>query len=191
MELSRLRFNQQQMSNMICETLNSRRRRHSQGISTPVSLVEESRVSLQEAFHQRHINTCEQWPHHYYYSLLLLSPSPDTKDKTDPHHGTLISSLFFGGPCLLYQGKKEDVVFRFIIIEYSSLRDFYRPLSKRSLFLYEDFWKMMLFWLVLKLEISYCRVLISWMILISFREFFEDYIFARWNIWVSIILLLH
>jgi len=35
----------------------------------------------------------------------------------------------------------------------------------------------MMFWLVLKLEISY-RVLISWRILVSFRGFFEDYIFA-------------
>ncbi len=42
-------------------------------------------------------------------------------------------------------------------------------------------------WLVLKLEICY-RVLISWRILVSFRGFFEDYIFAWWNIWVSIIL---
>ncbi len=44
---------------------------------------------------------------------------------------------FFVG--LAYQGK--DIVFRFII-EYSSLRDFYRPLgnNNRSIyFLYEDF----------------------------------------------------
>jgi len=42
-------------------------------------------------------------------------------------------------------------VFRFII-EYSSLRDFYRPLGNNTigLFLYEDFGKM-IFWLVLKL----------------------------------------
>jgi len=39
---------------------------------------------------------------------------------------------------------------------------------------------------VLKLEISY-RVIISWTILVSFREFFEDYIFALRNIWVFII----
>ncbi len=38
---------------------------------------------------------------------------------------------------LAFQGK--DIVFRFII-EYSSLRDFYRPLgNNKSLFLYEDF----------------------------------------------------
>jgi hypothetical protein len=48
----------------------------------------------------------------------------------------------------------------------------------------------MIFWLVLKLEISF-RVITSWRILVSFRVFFEDYIFAWWNIWVSIILLLH
>ncbi len=39
-------------------------------------------------------------------------------------------------------------------------------------FLYEDFWKMT-FWLVLKLEISYNRVIIiSWRIWVSFRGFF-------------------
>ncbi len=95
----------------------------------------------------------------------------------DPH-----LQPFFGGLAYYYQGKKEDIVFRFIIIEeYSSLRDGFWSLSNRSLFLYEDFWKMMIFWLVLKLEISYHRVLTSWMILISFREFFEDYIFAWWK----------
>ncbi len=47
----------------------------------------------------------------------------------------------------------------------------------------------MIFWVVLKLEISY-RVIISWRILVCLRWFFEDYIFACWNIWVSIILLL-
>jgi hypothetical protein len=44
------------------------------------------------------------------------------------------------------------------IIEYSSLRDF-GPYVIIGLFLYEDFFKM-IFWLVLKLEISY-RVIIS------------------------------
>jgi hypothetical protein len=61
----------------------------------------------------------------------------------------------FVGLAFQYQGK--DIVFRFII-EYSSLRDF-GPLVIIGLFLYEDFWKMV-FWLVLKLEISY-RVIIS------------------------------
>jgi hypothetical protein len=50
----------------------------------------------------------------------------------------------------------KDIVFRFII-EYSSLRDFDPKVI--GLFLYEDFWKM-IFWLVLKLEITY-RVIIS------------------------------
>jgi hypothetical protein len=36
----------------------------------------------------------------------------------------------------------------------------------------------MIFWLVFKLEISYNRVIISWKILVSFRGFFEAYIFA-------------
>ncbi len=71
---------------------------------------------------------------------------------------------FIGIAC---QGK--DIVFRFII-EYSSLRDFGRKVIIIALFWYEDFWKM-IFWLVLKLEISY-RVMISWRILVSFRGFF-------------------
>jgi hypothetical protein len=65
---------------------------------------------------------------------------------------------------LAYQGK--DIVFRFIG-ECSSTRDFV-PWVKIGLFLYEDFWKM-IFWLVLKLEISY-RVIISWRILGFFWE---------------------
>jgi hypothetical protein len=52
---------------------------------------------------------------------------------------------------------KHIIVFRFIV-EYSSLRDFNRPLgnnnNNRSIFLYEDFGKM-IFWLVFKLDISY------------------------------------
>jgi hypothetical protein len=46
-------------------------------------------------------------------------------------------------------------VFRFII-EYSSLRDLgpYQVTNTRSIFLYEDFGKM-IFWLGFKLEISY------------------------------------
>ncbi len=39
----------------------------------------------------------------------------------------------------------------------------------------------MIFWLVLKLQISY-RVIISRRILVSFRGFFEDHIFAWWNV---------
>jgi hypothetical protein len=45
----------------------------------------------------------------------------------------------------------------------------------------------MIFWLVLKLEIRYYRVMIPWRILVSFRDFFKDYIYAWWNIWNSII----
>ncbi len=60
--------------------------------------------------------------------------------------------------------------------EYSSLRDFGPYII--DLFLYEDLRGFMkdVFWLVLKLEISY-RAIISWRILVSFRGFFEDYIF--------------
>jgi hypothetical protein len=76
------------------------------------------------------------------------------------------------------------------IIEYNSWRDFgpYVIIIGLFLFLYEDFWNMIFFWLVLKLEISYYyRVIIYlegfWFLLEGF--FFEDYIFAWWNIfWV-------
>jgi hypothetical protein len=43
----------------------------------------------------------------------------------------------------------------------------------------------MIFGLVLKLKISYYRVQVWWRILVSFRGFFEDGMFAWWNIWVS------
>ncbi len=59
------------------------------------------------------------------------------------------------------QGK--DIVFRFIIEYCSSLRDFYRPLgnnNNRSIFFYMKVFEKMIFWLVLKLEISYNRVII-------------------------------
>jgi hypothetical protein len=53
---------------------------------------------------------------------------------------------------LLATKAKKDIVFTFII-EYSSLRDVYRPLgnnnnNNRSI-LFEDFWNM-IFWLVFK-----------------------------------------
>ncbi len=58
-----------------------------------------------------------------------------------------------------YQGK--DIVFRFII-EYSSLRDFYRPLgSNRSIFICRFFKDDRYFGLCWNLEISYYRVMIS------------------------------
>ncbi len=41
----------------------------------------------------------------------------------------------------------------------------------------------MIFWLVLKLDISY-RVIISWRMLVSLRGLFEHNNFACWNIWV-------
>jgi hypothetical protein len=47
----------------------------------------------------------------------------------------------------------------------------------------------MIFWLLLKLEISYTFI-ISWRILVSFRDFSEDCIFVWWHIWISLILLL-
>jgi hypothetical protein len=47
---------------------------------------------------------------------------------------------------------------------------------------------LMVFWLVLKHENSY-RVTISWRVLVTYRGFFEDYVSAWWNIWVSTILL--
>ncbi len=53
---------------------------------------------------------------------------------------------------LAYQGK--DIVSKFNI-EYRSLRDFGPKVIILGLFLYEDFLKDDIFWLVLKLEISY------------------------------------
>jgi hypothetical protein len=79
-------------------------------------------------------------------------------------------------------------------LEYSSLRDFYKPLGNNNNNNEPIFYRRIFerwFWLVLKLEISYYRVIISWKILVSFRGFFEDYIFAWWNICVSLTLLLH
>jgi hypothetical protein len=60
---------------------------------------------------------------------------------------------------------------------YSSLNGFW-PLSNRSIFI----------WGFLKDDILACveiwdsyRVIISWRILVSFRGFFEDYVFAWWK----------
>ncbi len=95
-----------------------------------------------------------------------------------------LSSDPLRGSANLFVGK--DIVFRFIK-EYSSLMDFGPYVI--GLFWYEDFWKV-IFWLVLKLEIS-CRVMVSWRVFGFFwRIFFEDYVFAWWNIWIFIILLL-
>jgi len=52
---------------------------------------------------------------------------------------------------------------------------------KIDLFLYEDFWKM-IFWLLLKLEISY-RVIISWRIY-TFLEDFWKIIFLHGEIFL-------
>ncbi len=67
---------------------------------------------------------------------------------------------------IAYQGK--DIVFRFIK-EYSSLSDLGPYVI--SLFLYEDVWKMV-FWLVLKVEISY-RVIISWQFWFLLEDFLK------------------
>ncbi len=70
-----------------------------------------------------------------------------------------------------------DIVFRFIT-EYSSLMGFGPKVIVIGLFLYEDFGKM-IFWLVLKFEISYI-VVISRRILVLFRGFFLKIIFLPW-----------
>jgi hypothetical protein len=54
-----------------------------------------------------------------------------------------------------------------------------------SLFQCEDFPKVR-FWLVLELEIN-CRVIMAGRILLSFRGFFEEYIFTSWRNWLLII----
>jgi hypothetical protein len=76
--------------------------------------------------------------------------------RKDPQNIFIITHLL-ALPTTNYQGK--DVVFRFII-EYSSLRDFYRPLgnnnnnnNNRSIYFYMRIFEKMIFWLVLKLEI--------------------------------------
>jgi hypothetical protein len=77
--------------------------------------------------------------------------------------------------CLLALPTKARIWCLRFIIEYSSLRDFGPYLI--GLFLYEYFWKM-IFWRMLKPEISY-RVIISWRILVPLRGFFEEeYIFC-------------
>ncbi len=67
---------------------------------------------------------------------------------------------------IAYQGK--DIVFRFIK-EYSSLSNF--GCYVIGLFLYEDVWKMV-FWLVLKVEISYW-VIISWRFWFLLEDFLK------------------
>ncbi len=89
--------------------------------------------------------------------------------KTHQFHGFWV--------CLLPR-QGYIIVFRFII----ELKGFWSlGNSNRSIFIW-GFLKDVIFWLVLKLEISYQSYKISWRILVSFRGFFEDYIFARWNI---------
>jgi hypothetical protein len=82
---------------------------------------------------------------------------------------------------LAYQGK--DIVLRFII-KYSSLRDFGDYLHTRSIFYKRicERWYVGLCWnwrLVNGVMISCWRILVS---LRGFFFFFEDYIFAWWNI---------
>ncbi len=89
--------------------------------------------------------------------------------------------------------KAKDIVFRFIL-EYSSLKDFYRPLgnnNRSSNFYIEDFSKDDIFGLGWNFEISY-RVMISSRILVSFRGvFFLKTIFLYGEIFlVPIILVL-
>jgi hypothetical protein len=57
-------------------------------------------------------------------------------------------------------------------------------------FVFKDFWKI-ISWLVLKLEISYYRVIIYWRILVFFSRgfFFEDCILTWWKILALKILL--
>jgi hypothetical protein len=84
-------------------------------------------------------------------------------------------AILSSGSANLLVGK--DIVFGFII-EYSSLMNVCPYVI--DLFLYEDFWKVIL-WLVLKIEIS-CRVMVSWRILVSFGEFFLKIMFLHGEI---------
>jgi hypothetical protein len=70
---------------------------------------------------------------------------------------------------------------------YINLREFDPEVI--GLFLYEDFWKM-IFWLVLNLKL----VLELWYLegfWFLLEDFLQILIFTWWNVWVSIILLLH
>ncbi len=84
----------------------------------------------------------------------------------------LVGGSFTG---LAYQSK--DIVFRFIV-------EGFWPLCSRSIFIWE-FLKDDIFGLHWNLSF----IIELWRNLNNFG-FFEDYIFARWNIWISIILLL-
>ncbi len=72
--------------------------------------------------------------------------------------------------------------------------EFHAPLKPSVLFFCPVFWNLIPY--VTKQGEFRCRpclalriTLLSWRIGVSFRGFFEDYIFKWWNIWVSIILL--
>jgi hypothetical protein len=103
---------------------------------------------------------------------------------------TYTTQFIFIGLAYYYQEGK-DIVLRFII-EYSSFRDFYRPLgnnnnnNNRSIFYMRIFQKKeWYFWLVLKLEISY-RTTISWRIFVFFLEGFLKIIYLHCEIfWFS------
>jgi hypothetical protein len=102
------------------------------------------------------------WSHSLYFSRYLFLEGnmlvPNSK-------GYIIYVSIY--PCLLaLPTKARFIVFRFIV-EYSSLRDFYRPLGHRPIFdtrIFERWY------------FGSCRnlrlVIISWRILVSFRGFF-------------------
>jgi hypothetical protein len=103
--------------------------------------------------------------------------------------------VHFCWPCLLYNEHNIlafNIVFRFIIEYSSSLRHFYRPLgnnnnnnnnnNNRSIFIWGFLKHDDIFWLVLKLEISYHRV-----ITISWRIYFGLF----WRIFWRLGLFLH
>jgi hypothetical protein len=96
------------------------------------------------------------------YAILIHS-----LNTLNPTHSTPISmnlSMRYSQICksfvgLAYTKARILLVFRFII-EYSRLRDFYRPLGNSMVYFYMRIFESLIFWLVLKLEISY-KVLIS------------------------------
>ncbi len=76
---------------------------------------------------------------------------------------------------------------KIVLKVYINLREFDPEVI--GLFLYEDFWKM-IFWLVLNLKL----VLELWYLegfWFLLEDFLQILIFTWWNVWVSIILLLH
>ncbi len=130
-----------------------------------------SKLQIHKIWMNRHHEKDLKLPRATVYLIIqIVQKSTGTDRSKCPKVTNSFTSFWWWRPCvpfhfvgLAYQGK--DIVFRFIIIEYNNL---------------SDIWKM-IFWFVLKLEISYLEVMISWRILVSFRGLF-------WRIYFWVLL---